>query len=78
VLEGWTIDLNAQKMTLPYCANITILIITCAKGPKTQVPVFIVVVVKLLPHCCQIVKVSRHKGVDLRLLDERDFLFKPV
>jgi hypothetical protein len=74
VLEGWTIDLDAQKMMLPHCSRVIIPIITCSKGPKTQALVFTAAAVKLLPNCRQIVKVSGRKGADLQL-PERDFFY---
>jgi len=64
-------------MTLLYCSGLKIPIVTRAKGPHAQVPVYMSDAIKLKPYYHQMIIISSPCSTDL-MLPPRDFLYEPL
>lgn len=75
--EGWIIDLDAQRLTLPHCMSIQVPISAIGKTARTALAVMSEKRHVMPPHSCAVIKITTTKG-DVVNLPDHDMIFEPT
>ncbi|RKF60637.1 hypothetical protein OnM2_049054 [Erysiphe neolycopersici] len=75
--EGWIIDLDTEKLTMPKCYGISIDISTQCRNKIQPIQIFAKTKSLIQPHGRALIALSTCKGEQLKLPD-RDIIFEPL
>lgn len=77
VPEGWVIDLETQKLTLPHCFGLHSQIVTQTRAPGQAFKVFAKEKTHIPPHSRKLLRVCGKSGVDL-VIPDHDTIYEPL